>query len=253
MINDDQVDHFHRQGFFLLETPFGGEQMSALKRRQREIEPLWVDGDFPEGYNRGACQFLLMGEMLLQLVEQPELLAMARRLLDCDEIHVGACGLGDAGQTVAAGKSRHQVHWHADGGPEVKQVSLRTALDFHGPDNGPLRVLPGSHLRARAEVAEELRHLEWATGKHEEESDEFFAVHPHEVAVHLHPRWTLVWTPSAWHATGVKTAIGPRRAMAWNYFPLGGRRRDSEAVKHIYADEWRSWTGERQQLWGLLD
>jgi len=113
--------------------------------------------------------------------------------------------------------------------------------------------LPGSHLRARAEVAEELRHLEWATGKHEEEPDEFFVVHPHEVAVHLHPRWTLVWTPSAWHATGVKTAIGPRRAMAWNYFPLGGRRRDSEAVKHIYADEWRSWTGERQQLWGLLD
>lgn len=253
MIDDSQVDHFHRQGFFLLANPFGQQQLRALQLRQSEIEPAWTDREFPEGYNRGACQFLMMGEMLLQLVELPEILAMARRLLDCEQIHVGACGLGDAGQTVAAGKARHQVHWHADGSPEVRQVSLRTALDHHGPDNGPLRVLPGSHLRQRAEVATELLQLELATGVHIAAPEEYFAAHPHEVAVHLHPHWTLVWTPSAWHATGIKTAAGPRRAMAWNYFPAGGRRRDVEALKYIYADEWRGWSAARQQLWGLAD
>ena len=41
-----------------------------------------------------------------------------------------------------------------------------------------------------------------------------FAKHPVEVEVRLDPRWTLVWTPSCWHATGEKTAAGPRRAMA---------------------------------------
>ena len=253
MVGADQVKHFHRQGFFFLANPFGTARMRAVKKRQSEIGPEWEKRVFPEGYNRGACQFLMMGEVLLELVEKPELVAMARRILACDAVHVGAYGLGDAGKIVSAGRDRHQVHWHADGGPEIRQVSLRTALDRHGPDNGPLRVLPGSHLRARVEVAGELRQLELATGTHDVAPDACFAVHPHEVAVHLDPRWTLVWTPSAWHATGVKTAAGPRRAMAWNYFPTGGRKRDAEALKYLYADEWEGWPEERQRLWGLVD
>ena len=253
MISDSQAEHFHRLGFFLLANPFGKEPMRSLAARQSEIEPLWAARDFPKGYNLGACQFLMMGETLLQMVEQAELVAMAKRLLQCDQVHIGACGLGDAGRIVSAGKAQHQVHWHADGGPDVKQVSLRTALDLHGPDNGPLRVLPGSHLRQADEVVEELRNLELATGICDEDPAAYFAVHPHEVAIHLDPRWTLVWTPSAWHATRVKTTPGPRRAMAWNYFPAGGRRRDCEALKYIYADDWQDWTEERQRLWGLID
>jgi hypothetical protein len=253
MVSEEQVAHFHRQGFFFIPNAFGTERMRAVDQRQNEIGPEWESRVFPEGYNRGACQFLMMGEVLLQLVEMPEIVDMARCLLDCDEVHVGACGLGDAGKTVSEGKAQHQVHWHADGGPEIKQVSLRTALDHHGPDNGPLRVLPGSHLRARTEVAEELRQLELATGTHDADPAQCFATHPHEVAVHLDPRWTLVWTPSAWHATGVKTAAGPRRAMAWNYFPAGGRKRDVETLKYLYADEWEGWSAARQRLWGLVD
>ena len=253
MVEAGQIEHFHRLGFFLLANPFGVEQMQALDKRQRQVEFEWVARDFPEGFNRGACQFLMMGEALLRLVERPDVVDMARHLLDCDEVHVGACGLGDAGKIVSAGKPRHQVHWHADGEPDSKQVSLRTALDRHGPDNGPLRVLPGSQLRPRAEITEEMRQLELATGQHDEEPEQYFAAHPHEVALHLDPRWTLVWTPSAWHATGVKTAAGPRRAMAWNYFPAGGLRRDVAAMKHIYAEQWRDWSVERRRLWGLVD
>ena len=68
----------------------------------------------------------------------------------------------------------------------------------------------------------------------------------------LDPRWTLVWTPSCWHATGVKTAAGPRRAMGWNYFPPGGRKRDLAALKHLHPD-WPDWPEARQRLWGLVD
>ena len=103
------------------------------------------------------------------------------------------------------------------------------------------------------EVEEELRQVELATGTHDREPERFNARHPHEVEVLLDPRWTLVWTPSTWHATGVKTAAAPRRAMAWNYFPAGGRRRDVEALKYLYAEEWEGWALERQRLWGLVD
>ena len=248
----EQAAHFRRRGFFFIANPFGAERMAAGGARQRAVEPEWEQRVFPNSCNRGACQFLMLGELGLELVEQPEVVALAQQLLACGEVHVGACGMGDAGKTVSAGKDRHQVHWHADGGPDVEQVSVRTALDRHGEENGPLRVLPGSHLRSGEEVQEELRQIELATGAHDAEPADYFAVHPEEVSIELDPRWTLVWTPSAWHATAVKTAPGPRRAMAWNYFPAGGRKRDVEALKYIFA-EWEGWPEKRRQLWGLVD
>lgn len=251
-ITDQQIDHFQRNGFFFIPNPLGEKTMHTVDQRQREVEPEWAKTEFPKGFNRGACQFLMIGEPLLQLVERPELVAMAKRILGCDEVHIGACGLGDASKIVSSdGRLQQQVHWHADGGPDVKQVSLRTALDRHDASNAPLRVFPGTHLRARAEVMEELRQVEIATGRHESPPELLFAKHPHEVEVVLDPRWTLVWTPSCWHATGVKTGAGPRRAMAWNYFPAGGRKRDTDAMKYLYKDEWEGWSDARKQLWGI--
>ncbi len=252
-ITDEQIEHFHRQGFFLVPNPLGEEKMHRVDAIQRRIEAEWAQTDWPEGLNRLACQLFMVGEPVLQLIEQPDLVDAARRILDCDEVHIGACGLGDASGAIAEdGRPQRQVHWHADGSPEVKQVSIRTALDRHDPTNAPLRVLPGSHLRSTTEVEEELRQLELATGQHDRPPRMMFARHPHEVEVVLDPRWSLVWTPSCWHATGVKTAAGPRRAMGWNYFPPGGRKRDLEAVKHVFAGEWEGWGEERKRLWGLI-
>ncbi|MDA0746073.1 MAG: phytanoyl-CoA dioxygenase family protein, partial [bacterium] len=128
----------------------------------------------------------------------------------------------------------------------------RTALDRHDASNGPLRVLPGSHLRQPVEVKEELAQLELATGQHDVFPQDWYTHHPHEVEVILDPRWTLVWTPSCWHATGMKTAAGPRRAMGWNYFPPGGRKRDVDAVKQVFADSYEGWSEMRKRLWGLI-
>lgn len=250
-VTDQQIEHFHRNGFFFLRNPLTDEAMREIDRRQRAVEPTWLHADWAAGFNPGACQFFMVGEPLLQAVEHPDLVKLARRILGCDEVHVGACGLGDASKIVSAdGRLQQQVHWHADGGPAVEQVSVRTALDRHAPANAPLRVLPGTHARPSAEVEEELRQLEIATGQYGEMPEYLFAKHPREVEVILDPRWSLVWTPSCWHATGVKTAAGPRRAMAWNYFPPGGRKRDADALKHV-IETWADWSDERKRLWGL--
>jgi len=142
--------------------------MRQVERQQRQVEPEWEKTEWPGEFNKMACQFFLVGEVLLQLVEQPALVDLARRLLDCQEVHIGACGIGDASRIVSAdGRPQRQVHWHADGAPEVKQVSLRTALDRHEADNGPLRILPGSHLRPNEEMREEFLQVELATGQHD--------------------------------------------------------------------------------------
>lgn len=250
-VTDRQIAHFHRRGFFFLRNPLTDEAMREIDRRQRAVEPTWQKADWAAGFNPGAFQFFMVGEPLLQAVEHPDLVKLAQRILGCDEVHVGACGLGDASKIVSAdGRLQQQVHWHADGGPEVEQVSVRTALDRHARSNAPLRVLPGTHARPREEVEEELRQIEIATGQYDEMPEYSFAKHPREVEVILDPRWSLVWTPSCWHATGVKTAAGPRRAMAWNYFPPGGRKRDVAALKHV-IENWEDWSDARKRLWGL--
>ena len=253
-MNSVQINHFHRMGFLLVPNPMSRQEMVEIEALQRQVEPEWEEADLPDRFNAGACQFLMMGELLLRQAERPQILEWARTLLECEDIHIGACGLGDASKIVASdGRPQRQVHWHADGGPEVSQVAVRTALDRHGSENGPLRILPGSMGRPSEEVKEELRQIELASGQYDQCPDLFFARHPSEIEVYLDPRWTLVWNPGTWHATGIKVSEGPRRAMSWNYFPAGGRRRDSEAVKHFFADSWRAWSAERQRLWGLID
>lgn len=253
-LNSAQIDHFQQQGFVLVPNPLDIAAVENLARRQQEVEPQWRQTQWPPQYNTMACQFFMVGEPLLQLAEMPQLVEMARCLLATPQVHIGACGIGAAAQIVSAdGRPRHQVHWHADGGPDVAQVAVRIALDPHHQSNGPLRILPGSHRRQQEEVEEELRQLELASGCHEQAPDLCFARHPAEVAVHLDPRWALVWTPSCWHATAEKKAAGPRRAFSFNYFPAGGRRRDSEALKHVFSDQWQGWSRTRKELWGLGD
>ena len=210
-ITDEQLAHFERNGFFLIPNPLGAEGMRQIDFRQQEVEPEWERTEFPEGCNRLACQFLMIGEPLLQMVEHPELVKAARRILDAEEVHVGACGIGDASRIVSAdGRLQRQVHWHVDGGPEVKQVSFRTALDRHDASNAPLRVLPGSQHRSREEVEAELMQFELATGTHDEVPTHCFARHPSEVEVVLDPRWTLVWDAFVlarhWGEDGRRTA-----------------------------------------------
>jgi hypothetical protein len=251
VISEEQISHFHRQGFFLIPNPLGAAGIRIVDRAQVDIEPVWAQREFPDGMNRLACQWLMVGESLLEMVERPELTEAARKILNTDTVHIGAVGLGDASKVISAdGRAQRQVQWHVDGTPEAQQVSFRTALDRHDTSNAPLRVLPGSQHRPGDEVAAELLQLELATGTHDEAPDLCFARHPHEVEVVLDPRWTLVWTPSTWHATGVKTAAGPRRAMSWNYYPAGGRTRDLEALKYLHPG-WPDWSEDRRRLWGL--
>ena len=250
-ISETQIHHFHSNGFILVETPFAESQMQEIDRLFRANEKELESTDWDPEANPSVCRFFMAGESAFQLAEQPDVVATARRLLGTEDIHIGACGFGDASSRAGA-TGRRQIHWHADGGPDVKQVSIRTALDRHDPTNGPLRLLPGTHTQPRDKMQEELLQLELATGRHDAHPKELYARHPQEVELILDPRWTLIWTPSCWHATGEKTGAGLRRTICWNYYPPGGRHRDRDILKQILDGKWQDWQEERKQLWGLV-
>ena len=69
-ITGAQLDHFERNGFFFVANPLGAEGVREVDARQQEVEPEWEQTEFP-GCNRLACQFLMIGEPLLRMVESP--------------------------------------------------------------------------------------------------------------------------------------------------------------------------------------
>ena len=249
-VSSVHLKQFHRQGFFLIPRPFGQVQLENIDRLQVDNHERWRTTDWPSGLNRLACQFLMLGEPLLKLVEKPEIVAMAQQILESDQVHVNACGIGDS----LSNRSQPQVPWHCDG-DNCRQVSFRTALDRHDQPNAPLRFLPGSDCRSHEEVQLELMQFELATGRHDKAParKQLYAKHPDEIEVILDPRWTLVWSPSCWHATGVKTSVGQRRAIGWNYSTDRDQKHDKivRAVKHVFNDQWHHWTQDRKKLWAV--
>ena len=105
-VTEQQIAHFHRNGFFLIPNPFGEEKVRMVERIQREVGPEWERRDWPEGVNRLACQFFMVGETVLEMVEQPEVVDLAQRVLGCEEVHVGACGMGAWVQDGGVGRNR---------------------------------------------------------------------------------------------------------------------------------------------------
>jgi|EP01046_Picozoa_sp_COSAG06_P027384 hypothetical protein len=109
-----EIAAFRNDGFFVSsEALLPAEIMARIDEIQREVEPEWLATEFPPGFNRLACQFLMVlkrgGEELLKLVEAPATLALAAALLEVDDdlddtgaagaagkLVIEACGMGDA-------------------------------------------------------------------------------------------------------------------------------------------------------------
>ena len=68
-ITTTQVNHFHVQGFFFIPNPFGRGWMREIEQIATENEEKWMSTDWPKGFNKLACQFLTMGEAVLEMAE----------------------------------------------------------------------------------------------------------------------------------------------------------------------------------------
>lgn len=94
-------------------------------------------------------------------------------------------------------------HVHAPGTLLGRMVTIRIHLDDCGPDNGPMRVLPGSHSRGRLAPADVAR---WTARSGETSRD---CIVPAGGAV--------IMRPLILHASAAATAEGHRRVIHLEY------------------------------------
>eukprot|EP01052_Picozoa_sp_SAG31_P027375 SAG31_NODE_2559_length_5487_cov_68.463066_1_plen_521_part_00 len=272
---------FKERGFFLSpDTLIPIETIEKIDRLQCEVEPEWRATEWPTGMNILACQCLMVlrrgGEELLALMEQPQTLTLAASLLELGTVQdlvIEACDCGDAlllddypemrveGEDPD-GEPAAQLQWHSDGEAGLNHVAFRTAIDPQGTGtpNASLRLLPGTHLRPRNEVAVELSALvsQHVMNRQPDASQKVYALHPAEVRMPLAYGQTLVWNPTTWHATERQQLNVKRRAFGWNYGVradtfAGARVRDAAAVRYIFDGEWQTWSEARKKLWGVWE
>lgn len=148
-LTQEQLAHFHREGYIFIPEAFGAEEVTALKQAAREVfEPqrqeIWREKSGAprtafacHTYNQ-ACNILATHPRLVEPVEQ----AFGEPVyMHQFKINAKAAFTGDVWQW-------HQdfVTWHNDDGmPEPRAMNIAVFLDDVLPVNGPLMLVPRSH------------------------------------------------------------------------------------------------------------
>lgn len=138
-LTPEQIAFFETFGFL----SFPGLMADKIDMITEEFEYTWQekggghDGKGHDGKARSClAQFIDQNKNLSALLDDPQILGIAKSLLGDDFNYMGSDGNYYVGDTA----------WHSDGWhDEIKHLKFAFYLDPVDQDNGALRVIPGSH------------------------------------------------------------------------------------------------------------
>jgi hypothetical protein len=256
VISTTTIERYTRDGFAFVESPLTDEFIDELRIHHDRVMETWAETSIPDGVHKLALQFAALGECVFALPERDDFIAAAKTLLGKDEVFVGCVGAGDWIKTEAAdGRPSAQLQWHCapgrDGalGSRYDQVAFRFPLDCHDEGNGALRLLPGTHLKSKGEIAQRMKDV--FGGSESEWHGMLFGSHPDQVELFPKPGQMLIWDPNIWHSTGPNRTGNRRRSLTWIYFPRNGRFRDHNTLNYVASEQIKNWPSERKRLWGF--
>jgi ectoine hydroxylase-related dioxygenase (phytanoyl-CoA dioxygenase family) len=147
----DEVDRYHERGYLIPGYSLPPAQLARLREtldrlirdnpdvRPEKLVSAHIEGDNGEGV-RGSAEFL-------ELARDPEIVEMVSQIIGEDVILWGCqifCKPGGDG---------YETPWHQDGHywpiRPLANCTVWVALDDSTPENGCLRVIPGSHREGK--------------------------------------------------------------------------------------------------------
>lgn len=151
-----QLDEFERKGFLFIPNLISGEELTALRQEMQALmsNDAYRDKEFsvtePESHEiRSLFAVHLLSEHLGELARDERLAGAARQIIgDTPYVHQSRINYkpGFAGK----GFNWHSDFetWHAeDGMPNMHAVSASLILTDNHEFNGPLMLIPGSHMK----------------------------------------------------------------------------------------------------------
>lgn len=144
LLSDEEVAHYHEHGYVIPKWRLPDD---LLKRMQDDLEKLLAEKGTDVSNSIFCPHIFEGGEKWLDYASIPEMLDMVEQVMGPDILLWG---------TTVFGKPAHsgkKIPWHQDGEywpiRPLATCSAWIALDPATPENGCLRVIPGSHKRKR--------------------------------------------------------------------------------------------------------
>ena len=145
VLSEDQVAFYQRQGYLILENVLSAAELQELRAATEGLreERARIAGD-----DRIAAimDFALLDDAFMQAAHQPTMLAAVTQLIG-ENLRLQHCKLNWKPPTKGTG----EVDWHQDfpflPHTNYDLLACMILLDDSVPENGCMRVIPGSHLR----------------------------------------------------------------------------------------------------------
>ncbi|MEZ5729382.1 MAG: phytanoyl-CoA dioxygenase family protein [Burkholderiaceae bacterium] len=185
-----EIEQYRAEGLVVPDYRLPDDQLAALRvmvdrliADHPNVAPEALSGP----HNPWGQSSALKGSFdFLAFCQSPELLDMIEQLVGPDVILWGSqmfCKPPGVGKIVP---------WHQDGKywplQPLATVTLRIAIDGSTPENGCMRFIPGSHLRAELRAHEVVKHDDYALGQEMPDVDESVArdvvLEPGQISLH---------------------------------------------------------------------
>ena len=154
-LDAEQLASYNRDGFLMLENLFDGEEVDSLLD---EVKRMSVDADISSlneairepGSNAVRSIFRVheLSDRIAALARDPRLLHVARQILG-SEVYIH-----QSRANMKPGFKGKEFYWHSDfetwhvedGMPAMRALSCSVLLTDNNECNGPLMLIPGSHM-----------------------------------------------------------------------------------------------------------
>jgi ectoine hydroxylase-related dioxygenase (phytanoyl-CoA dioxygenase family) len=224
---DDVVEAYERDGYVIAPGVLDDDLVAAAGRHVD-----WLQARHPDRRGEDLGHDLVADDPFwLRLVADPRLLDLAARFVGDD------LALFASHYISKPPVSGRPVLWHQDAGywplEPMEVVTLWLAVDASTPENGCLRVVPGSHragihaMRSRDDVASVFGNESAVVVDEADAVDIVLA--PGDVEIHH---------PSLLHASGANTSPHRRCGLTIRYIPTSTRITDpaSSSAFHLRGD-----------------
>jgi ectoine hydroxylase len=153
-LSKEQIEHFDREGYLVLEDMFTPEEIAALQAETGRpladpggLKDETVIAEPASREVRSIFEIHDQSPLMGRLAADKRMSGIASFLLD-DEVYVHQSRLN-----YKPGFQGKEFYWHSDfetwhaedGMPRMRALSMSVLLAENTPNNGPLMIIPGSH------------------------------------------------------------------------------------------------------------
>ena len=145
VLSDNQVAFYHRHGYLILENVLSAAELAELREATDGLreERARVAGDDKIA---AIMDFALLDDAFMRAAHHPKMLAAVTQLIGAN-LRLQHCKLNWKPPTKGTG----EVDWHQDfpflPHTNFDLLACMILMDDSTPQNGCMRVIPGSHLR----------------------------------------------------------------------------------------------------------